>query len=257
MTCADVLVLADEKHPSLPFASAACRLHILRTDFAIEHRFLKMAMVDERLFFDIMSHVDRGCRRGSASTTSTSSSGIRRTPTTSLRTHPICRNRRVYFDAVSRSSRSSSSSASVTSSPKQDLPSPGMDSNRPKVMGIHHLKFAVSNLDVSIAWYERVLGGRRVPGLDHTRQDGSRFAAILEMLDWGGLYLELRHTSQRASKERGWDPVTLTAKGKEDLVGWMLWLERWGTVHSPVLVGKRGWILVFEVSLMPLQEVHG
>ena len=48
---------------------------------------------------------------------------------------------------------------------------------RPRVLGVHHLKFAVSNLDVSLAWYERVVGAKRVPNLDHIRKDGSRFAA--------------------------------------------------------------------------------
>ncbi len=30
--------------------------------------------------------------------------------------------------------------------------------NRPAITGIHHLKFPVSDLPVSLAWYERVLG---------------------------------------------------------------------------------------------------
>ena len=119
---------------------------------------------------------------------------------------------------------------------------------RPRVLGVHHLKFAVSNLDVSIAWYERVVGARRVPSLDHLRSDGSRFAVVCEMTDWSGLFLELRQTQSQAQKDRGWDPVTLSVRGKEDLLRWIDWLDRWGTTHSPLLTGIRGWLLVFEVS---------
>ena len=120
--------------------------------------------------------------------------------------------------------------------------------SRPRVSGIHHLKFAISNLDVSIAWYERVLGARRVPSLDHVRSDGSRFAAVCEMVEWSGLYLELRQTGGQAHKDRGWDPITLTVRGRQDLVRWIDWLDRWGTTHSPLLTGIRGWLLIFEVS---------
>ena len=118
---------------------------------------------------------------------------------------------------------------------------------RPPILGIHHIKFAVSSLDVSLAWYERVVGAKRIPHLDHIRSDGTRFAVVCEMPEWSGLYLELRQTSDQALKERGWDPVTLSVQGREDLVRWIAWLERWQTVHSPLLTGVRGWLLVFEV----------
>ena len=123
---------------------------------------------------------------------------------------------------------------------------------RPKALGVHHLKFAVSNLDVSLAWYERVVGARRVAALDHIRNDGTRFAAICEMPDWSGLFLELRQTEAQALKDRGWDPITLSVQGKHDLVHWIHWLDRWGTTHSPLLTGMRGWLLVFEVCFVGL-----
>jgi hypothetical protein len=118
---------------------------------------------------------------------------------------------------------------------------------RPRILGVHHLKFAVSNLDVSLAWYERVVGAKRVPNLDHIRKDGSRFAAVCEMSEWSRLFLELRETAEQALKDRGWDPVTLSVQGREDLVRWIDWLDRRGTTHSPLLSGVRGWLLVFEV----------
>lgn len=92
---------------------------------------------------------------------------------------------------------------------------------RPQVLGIHHWKFAVSNLSLSLAWYERVLGAHRINSLDHFRSDGSRFAVICEMKDWGGVFLELRENAVKALDDRGWDPVTLAVRKKRDLEGWI------------------------------------
>lgn len=119
---------------------------------------------------------------------------------------------------------------------------------RPTVLGLHHLKLAVTNLDVSLAWYERVLGGHRIPSLDHIHSDGTRFAAIISMPDWGptSIYLELRLAPAKVKLDRGWDFVTLTARGRRELEEWARWLDHWGTVRSEVLIGRRGWVLGFE-----------
>jgi catechol 2,3-dioxygenase-like lactoylglutathione lyase family enzyme len=124
--------------------------------------------------------------------------------------------------------------------------------SRPIVLGIHHLKFAVSHLSLSLAWYERVLGAHRISSLDHLQPDGSRFAVICEMRDWAGLYLELRENAAKALDDRSWDPVTLAVKNRQDLYAWVKWLDICGTQHSPVLTGLRGWLIVFEVRLRTL-----
>lgn len=118
---------------------------------------------------------------------------------------------------------------------------------RPRVLRIHHLKLAVTRLDVSLVWYERVLGARRIPELDHTRPDGTRYAVICQMAEWSGLVLELRENETQAAKDRGWDPITILVQSRDDILDWINWLNRWGSAHSPLLVGPRGWVLVFEV----------
>ncbi|KAK3619466.1 hypothetical protein LTR56_016255 [Elasticomyces elasticus] len=117
---------------------------------------------------------------------------------------------------------------------------------RPRVLGIHHLKFAVADLDLSMAWYERVLGAQHVPSLDHFCASGNRFAAICFLADWGRVYVELRQARNEAHKARGWDPVTFSVEKRVDLEAWTAWLTRWGTLHSQVLTGVRGWLLIFE-----------
>lgn len=138
--------------------------------------------------------------------------------------------------------RSSSNTISTPSSTMSNRPP-----TRPKVIGIHHLKFAVSNLSFSLAWYSRVLGACRLPSLDHVDGSGTRFAVVCEMPDWGGLCLELRENAIRALNDRNWDAVTLVVRSKKDLGIWMKWLDLCGTRHSGVLTGMRGWLVVFEV----------
>lgn len=127
-----------------------------------------------------------------------------------------------------------------------------MSRQRPQVLALHHLKFAVSNLDISLAWYERVLGAQRIDSLDHIRADGSRYAAICQLEEWSRLFFELRENPDQARRSRGWDPITIVVGARQDLVCWSSWLDAWRSAHSPIFTGRRGWLMVFEVKLCPI-----
>ncbi|QBR03208.1 VOC family protein [Paraburkholderia pallida] len=117
--------------------------------------------------------------------------------------------------------------------------------NRPSIAGIHHLKFNVSDLDRSLAFYSVALGAKRIPELDHRLPDGELFAYILE-IDRLGTYLELRASPAKAAREAGLDPVTFSVETHDDLVAWHDYLEANGIPHSPVFTGVTGWLLAAE-----------
>lgn len=89
---------------------------------------------------------------------------------------------------------------------------------RPAILGIHHIKLAVSNPTISIAWYERVLGAQHINHLDHLDANGIRFSAICRMSCWGGLLLELRQNTAQAVKDAGWDIITMSVAGRRELL---------------------------------------
>jgi len=116
---------------------------------------------------------------------------------------------------------------------------------RPPLQGIHHLKFAVADLDRSCAFYETVFGARRIVAFDHKRPDGSLFAYILEVPGLGTL-LELRLDPGAAAKTAGFDPVTIAVADQAALEGWIAVLDAAGIPHSGVLVAIQAWLLVFD-----------
>ena len=80
--------------------------------------------------------------------------------------------------------------------------------NRPPLRGIHDLKFAVSDLDESLRFYERALGAKHVPELDHVRDDGTRFTVIVEVPGLGTV-LQLRLDPERAARQAMFDPLAI------------------------------------------------
>ncbi|XVU28974.1 VOC family protein [Actinoplanes sp. CA-054009] len=114
---------------------------------------------------------------------------------------------------------------------------------KPGIDGIHHLKVPVSDLGASLDFYERALGARRIPDLDHRRPDGALFAYIVEVPNLGTL-LELRLDPDRARLHNGFDPVTLLVQDRAALQAWDAHLTRESIAHSPVLTGLQAWLMV-------------
>jgi catechol 2,3-dioxygenase-like lactoylglutathione lyase family enzyme len=116
----------------------------------------------------------------------------------------------------------------------------------PKIRGIHHLKIAVSDLDRSLDFYERALGARRIPGLDHRREkDATLYAYICDV---PGLEpkLELRLDPEQARKHACFDPITLAVADREALEKWSAHLDGQGILHSPPITSIQAWIIVFD-----------
>ncbi len=136
----------------------------------------------------------------------------------------------------------------TASSPSTTTPAaePALDSptNAPALAGIHHLKFPVSDLERSLRWYERVLGGVRQPHWDHLRPDGSVFAYIL-MVPGLPYPLELRDSPGMSARLSGFDPTVFAVDALPDLERWQEHLDAQQVPNSGVLRGIVGWLIVF------------
>ena len=114
-----------------------------------------------------------------------------------------------------------------------------------EIIGIHHLKFAVSDLERSLKFYESLFGAKRVRSLDHVTEKGVLFAVILEVPNLG-TPLELRHNPVAAAAQRGFDPITLSIENNAALDSWCRHLDELDFPHSPILNGLFGRLLVIE-----------
>lgn len=115
----------------------------------------------------------------------------------------------------------------------------------PEITGIHHLKFAVTNLDVSDAFYTKVFNAKRLRHFDHRLPNGELFGIIMELQNLGTM-IELRLNVEAARAHKGFDPVTLAVQSRSDLERWAEHLDRLGVDRSPIFTGMYGWLLAFE-----------
>lgn len=114
-----------------------------------------------------------------------------------------------------------------------------------RIAGIHHLKFAVADLQRSLQFYESVFGVKRLIPLDHHREGGELYAMIVDFPNLGAP-LELRLDPVAASAQKGFDPVTLSVQSNHELYQWCTRLDELGVPHSPVLNGVVGQLLAIE-----------
>ena len=104
------------------------------------------------------------------------------------------------------------------------------------ITGIHHLGLTVRDVDASAAWYEEVLGFRRVG--EFRAPGGARRKVFLRHDGWQarlGL-TQHRHGSQDAFDETraGLDHLAFAVADHEELEAWAARLADAAVVHSPI-----------------------
>ena len=115
----------------------------------------------------------------------------------------------------------------------------------PHLRGIHHIKFAVSNLGRSLQFYEKVFHAKRVVEWDHKHSDGSIYAHILDIPGLG-TYVELRLNAEQAEKHRLFNVLTIAVENRTALEQWENFLDTLNVPHSPILVALQAWLIVVE-----------
>jgi len=115
----------------------------------------------------------------------------------------------------------------------------------PPLRGIHDLKFAVSDLDESLRFYQRALGAQHLPELDHARDDGTSFAVVVEVPGLGTV-LQLRLDPERAARQAMFDPLGIALDDRAALKRWDATLTERGVLHSPILDAVSGWLIVIQ-----------
>lgn len=116
--------------------------------------------------------------------------------------------------------------------------------NMPRLNGIHHLKFPVSDLEASVTWYRRVLGAHHLEKFDHFDSAGVRYAVILRLPGIDAA-VELRWAPTAVAAIRGYDPVSFVAGSDAELGLWLSHFDAHGVHHSSIITAAAGKLIVF------------
>jgi catechol 2,3-dioxygenase-like lactoylglutathione lyase family enzyme len=116
----------------------------------------------------------------------------------------------------------------------------------PPLIGIHHIKIPVSDLDRSLRFYETAFGATRIPQWDHrSEHDGTLYAYILDFPGLG-CKVELRLNPRAARRLKYFDTVTIAVKDRATLALWATHLAEKAIPHSPVITAIQAWLIVVE-----------
>ena len=112
----------------------------------------------------------------------------------------------------------------------------------PRIAGIHHFSITVTDLEASLAWYQRLLGADRVPmKFPHYEREDTGYGELLIEPRSGviiGLHTNTANDGQPFDEARtGLDHVALNVPTREDLPAWTAWLDELGIMHSGIREG--------------------
>jgi catechol 2,3-dioxygenase-like lactoylglutathione lyase family enzyme len=114
----------------------------------------------------------------------------------------------------------------------------------PGVTGIHHFSITVTDLEASLAWYQRLLGADRVPmKFPHYGCEDTGWGELLVEPRSGvviGLHTNTGNDGQGFDEARtGLDHVALNVATRSDLEAWTARLDELGIEHSGIRSGDQ------------------
>jgi len=110
------------------------------------------------------------------------------------------------------------------------------------ILGLHHVKVPVTDLERSRKWYEQVFDLE--PEVEFRDDDGSVRGVAYRPK--AGFTLALRENPEVARAIVGFDPFAILVQGRADVDAWAGRLDAFGIAHSPVIEGAVGWLLSFK-----------
>ena len=113
----------------------------------------------------------------------------------------------------------------------------------PGITGIHHFSVTVTDIEASLAWYQRLLGADRVPlKFPHYGCEDTGYGELLIEPRSGviiGLHANTGNDGKAFDEARtGLDHVALNVATRADLDAWTAWLDELGIQHSGVRSGE-------------------
>ena len=119
----------------------------------------------------------------------------------------------------------------------------------PRFSGISHVELTVRDRQHSAAWYERVLGMRRVAEHDQHTTPGVE-AGVINLLHPSGVSIGLiaHHAGHNAAFSElhvGLDHLALAVDSRDELEAWAQHLADHGVAHSAITDMSYGSVLAF------------
>ncbi|MBN8829926.1 MAG: VOC family protein [Sphingomonadales bacterium] len=114
-----------------------------------------------------------------------------------------------------------------------------------RIDSLRTLKFAVSDCDKSLDFYEKVFFAQRLPQADHRDADGNIYAYVCQMPGLGTL-LDLRLLPTHAAAARKMDVISLAVESRDNLEAWVKHLDAVGARHSGIIPTRLSFCVVIE-----------
>ncbi|WP_226864452.1 VOC family protein [Mycolicibacterium baixiangningiae] len=106
--------------------------------------------------------------------------------------------------------------------------------------GVHHVSLTVTDLEASIAWYQRVFRTERLDiTIPHYGREETGYAVLLPEPRSGlifGLHTNIGNGGEPFDEARtGLDHVSFGVAGRAALLAWTEWLDELGVPHTGVV----------------------